>query len=304
MGYYMKKLLLAASASLTLAACALPGAGGQALEHWKDYGNPNYATSSLAEDQALAVFYRQDNINGPAVNVYANGDYQASLRPNTVSPVALCAARQRFNATFVTAERFSDRTAGTSYTLPVGEVAYIKVAQQPDGSLSFTPVAPDVAKQEIKDLPQATQTLSRVRPQKCEEPVLANISLSANALFGFNQSNYNSIQPEGRREIAAFAQKAKEYGPEAVSSIRVSGYTDPLGSDSYNLKLSQQRADTVKAALLQSGVTSPVQATGYGKQDLLVNNCSALHNNKHSVIECNAPNRRVEITILGNKKAH
>jgi OmpA-OmpF porin, OOP family len=65
------------------------------------------------------------------------------------------------------------------------------------------------------------------------------------------------------------------------------GYTDSIGSDAYNEKLSQRRAEAVKQYLVQKGVDpSRIAVRGLGKTNPVATNATA---------EGRAENRRVEI---------
>ncbi|TCP92038.1 OmpA family protein [Cricetibacter osteomyelitidis] len=300
----MKKALLVVSVALALSACSSPRGENQALEKWQNYGKPTISTSELAENQTLAVFYRKDDIaSSEAVDVFINGDYQASLVPNSVTSIAVCAAKQLFTGSFNKQNTFGNRVKGATHILPVNEIAYIRVSLARDGNFMFTRVEEQQAKQEMINFPQAAQTISRVSESKCGTPVLSNFELSANALFPLNGSSYNSILPYGKDKINDLAQHLKTLPQEKISDvqIQVSGYTDSFGSEQYNLKLSQKRADTVKEALVRAGVTLPMTAVGYGEKDLAISNCSTLHKTKKAIIECNAPNRRVDVTVYGKK---
>jgi outer membrane protein OmpA-like peptidoglycan-associated protein len=75
-----------------------------------------------------------------------------------------------------------------------------------------------------------------------------------------------------------------------IKKIRVEGHTDSVGNDAYNLKLSQARAESVQAYLINKGVdASRLEATGYGETKPVDTNNTA---------EGRANNRRVEFTIL------
>lgn len=294
----MKKTILGVAVALAVTACSNSRGVEEPLEHWTNFKQDQMHSPQLADNQSLVVFYRQSDIQGPAVNVYINGNYQASLLPNAYTPVAVCSARNLFSSSFSTNVVFGNRTQGVNYTLPVNETTYVKMMQEANGNLNFIRVEPEIAMQEIAQLPKENQTLSRVpAPQNCDIPVLANSELDASALFAFNKSRYQDILPEGKKEIAEFAQHIFSLGN--ITKIVVSGHTDPSGSAIYNQKLSQERAETVKQALRKLGVTSLIEAVGYGKSQPVVSHCSSLKGKaKH---ECNQPNRRVEITVYGNK---
>jgi hypothetical protein len=71
----------------------------------------------------------------------------------------------------------------------------------------------------------------------------------------------------------------------------VEGYTDNVGSDEYNLKLSQERADAVQAFLVSQGVQPDnISGQGYGKAQPVADN---------STNAGRAQNRRVELVVSG-----
>jgi outer membrane protein OmpA-like peptidoglycan-associated protein len=81
-------------------------------------------------------------------------------------------------------------------------------------------------------------------------------------------------------------------------ALRIQGYTDSIGSISYNLGLSQRRANAVLAALRQAlGATAPpMQAVGYGEADPVAANTNRDGSDNP---RGRALNRRVEIHYLG-----
>ncbi len=67
----------------------------------------------------------------------------------------------------------------------------------------------------------------------------------------------------------------------------VTGYTDSIGSDAYNLRLSERRAATVRDALVADGIAeSRITTKGMGKANPVASNATE---------EGRAHNRRVEI---------
>lgn len=170
----MKKTLLCLGIVAVLSGCARDT--NQSLETWNNFEQSKISTQ-LAENQSLAVFYRQDDLNkGQAINVYIDGNYQASLLPNAFTPITVCADKHLFSASYTTNTQFGNRTKGVSYTLPANKVVYIKVGQQ-NGKLTFTRVKSAVGEQAVSQLPKENQTLSRVpAATNCAAGVTAPIS--------------------------------------------------------------------------------------------------------------------------------
>ncbi|HBB1252311.1 TPA: OmpA family protein [Escherichia coli] len=86
--------------------------------------------------------------------------------------------------------------------------------------------------------------------------------------------------------LGGVAMVLKEYPKTAVNVI---GYTDSTGSHDLNMRLSQQRADSVASALITQGVdASRIRTQGLGPANPIASNSTA---------EGKAQNRRVEITL-------
>jgi outer membrane protein OmpA-like peptidoglycan-associated protein len=82
-------------------------------------------------------------------------------------------------------------------------------------------------------------------------------------LVFFDFDKYN-LTPDARRVIEAAAQSYKATGS---ARIDVSGYTDLAGTQAYNLRLSQRRADAVAAYLEKQGVPkSALDVKWFGKE--------------------------------------
>lgn len=87
--------------------------------------------------------------------------------------------------------------------------------------------------------------------------------------------------------FAALDQVAASLVANPTIRIEVAGHTDAVGSDESNLRLSQQRADAVRAYLIEKGVAADrMTAQGYGETRPVASNATA---------EGRAQNRRVEL---------
>ncbi|WP_281071107.1 OmpA family protein [Succinivibrio dextrinosolvens] len=121
-------------------------------------------------------------------------------------------------------------------------------------------------------------------------------TLDAGVLFPFDSAKLSS---EGQSAVANVVQSANSMeNPE----FEVYGYTDRIGSDAYNLKLSDKRADAVSAELQNNGVT-PKVSDGKGKANPVTGDkCDGVKGRK-ALIDCLAPDRRVEIVVTGETTA-
>ncbi|WP_024889230.1 OmpA family protein [Luteimonas huabeiensis] len=120
------------------------------------------------------------------------------------------------------------------------------------------------------------------------------IALSADALFAFAGHAERDMRPAGREQLRKLAA---EIGDAQAATVTVIGHTDRIGSDSANQRLSQQRAETVRALLVAHGVPADaVVAVGRGASQPVTTACSdALP--RTALVECLAPDRRVEVEV-------
>ncbi len=108
----------------------------------------------------------------------------------------------------------------------------------------------------------------------------------SDVLFDFNQY---TLKPGAREKLAKVSGILLSY---PGLQLQVEGYTDNIGSDEYNQKLSEERADAVRDYLVTQGVPQPaISAAGYGKSDPVADN---------STSSGRAENRRVELVVSGN----
>lgn len=119
-------------------------------------------------------------------------------------------------------------------------------------------------------------------------PVMKKYTLSASELFAFNSAKLGPNQPK-LDEVAQVMNANSD-----IASVTIVGYTDRIGSTTYNQKLSEQRAASVKSYLESKGVSATrLTAVGKGEADPVVE-CKD-EKKRPALIKCLEPNRRVEI---------
>lgn len=136
------------------------------------------------------------------------------------------------------------------------------------------------------ELPVASLDGSLSRVETGDE---VRLTLEADVLFAFNSARLGS---EARRGVEEAAREIDGIDPERVA---VEGHTDSKGSDAYNQRLSQRRAESVREALERALDTDPrVDATGRGEAEPVASNTEEDGSDDP---EGRARNRRVEIRI-------
>ncbi|PKN15494.1 MAG: OmpA family protein [Deltaproteobacteria bacterium HGW-Deltaproteobacteria-24] len=109
------------------------------------------------------------------------------------------------------------------------------------------------------------------------------IAVNLKVLFDFDKA---TIKEAYTAKLSRFAEVLQTY-PSVKTKL--SAHTDSLGTEEYNLKLSQDRADAVKKALVKLGIDETrITTKGYGETKPVGNNATA---------EGRAQNRRVEATV-------
>ena len=128
------------------------------------------------------------------------------------------------------------------------------------------------------------------------EVVSKTFNLNSDVTFAFGKAN---LKPQAQ---AALDGIYGEIAQVHSAKVAVAGYTDRIGSDAGNLKLSQRRADTVANYFVAKGVSADaISATGYGKANPVTGATCDQVKGRKALIACLAPDRRVEIAVNGTK---
>lgn len=133
-------------------------------------------------------------------------------------------------------------------------------------------------------------------PAPAPQMVEKSFALNSDVLFAFGKE---TLKPEGVAALNGLYQQIVEFQPKDGNAVVV-GYTDRIGSDAYNQKLSEARARTVANFLVTKGMAaSKVAIEGRGEANPVTgtkcNNVTA----KAQLISCLAPDRRVEVRVSG-----
>lgn len=122
------------------------------------------------------------------------------------------------------------------------------------------------------------------------DEAVATCQEGVNAVVAEKEINFKSgsaYMPASSLEVVK--EVAEALKPCDGAALAVGGHTDATGSDEVNQKLSQARADAVKAALVENGLgADTISATGFGSSQPKVEGAGA-----------NEANRRIEFKLGG-----
>ena len=164
----------------------------------------------------------------------------------------------------------------------------------------------DQARQQTEQARQQTEQAEKLRQQAEQEKteMRARLLQQLNAVLETRDSarglisNMGDVLFEtGKYELKPMARErlARVSGILLAHSglnVQIEGYTDSTGSDDFNQRLSEQRAEAVRAYLVQSGVAAAaVSAQGLGKSEPIASNDTPDGRQK---------NRRVELVVSGD----
>lgn len=119
------------------------------------------------------------------------------------------------------------------------------------------------------------------------KPVIQAKKITIDQMIHFDFDKYN-IKKDSYGILNDVASILKA-NPQ-IKKIRIEGHTDAIGSDAYNMKLSQRRANSVREYLTNQGISADrLEAVGYGKSRPIAPNNTAAGR---------AQNRRVEFNVI------
>jgi iron complex outermembrane receptor protein len=119
-------------------------------------------------------------------------------------------------------------------------------------------------------------------------PVVAPAAATPKSYLVFFDFNKSDLSPQATEIVDTAAKNA---GPAKVTQLTVTGHTDTVGSDAYNMRLSRRRAESVAAQLEKDGIpSSEIEIVAKGKRDLLVPTGDGVREPQ---------NRRVQIVYSG-----
>jgi outer membrane protein OmpA-like peptidoglycan-associated protein len=153
----------------------------------------------------------------------------------------------------------------------------------------------DLDANNIPFLGQLPSAEPQPKPGEPKKPAI--VTLVWTEQFEFNST---MLTPEARAKLDSdVVPKLRDF--TEIRYINVNGHADYLGSPQYNQRLSEKRAEAVRAYLVSQGAEeAKTEVFGFGKT-LPLKSCRD-EKKRRALVECLAPNRRVQIEIQGTLK--
>ena len=201
---------------------------------------------------------------------------------------------------YVTDSRNVVVTSGSGLCVQAG-ASWSPAAAEQAKDASGKPLAcscdPDLIAKEKCEPPKPAAPVARPAPKPAEQKV----KLAADTLFDFDKA---TLRAEGKAKLDEIVSQLGKYNVEVILAV---GHTDRIGSDAYNQKLSERRADAVKKYLISKGVpANRVYTEGKGeKMPVTGDKCKNMgpeNRRNKKLIDCLQPDRRVEIQVIGTDK--
>lgn len=262
----------------------------------------NSEKGTVQSNEKNVIFYRLNGDEDYTVNIKIDNKIVGSLLPNRYTQTKV-----RTDKIIVSVVERDIAVYETSYDLPIissAESIYFRVYETSKGRFVLILFNPETARSEISSLNlnstddnlyTSKVTSPDVKPPIMHSSVLKSITVSSDALFALNSSY---LRPESMVKINTLID---DIGKSDVkgSILRITGYTDVLGDDDYNLWLSQRRANRVADYLQIHGLNMPMEIIGLGEANSISEGCERLTLSK--LYECLQRDRRVVIDLIGQK---
>jgi len=299
-GRYLTYLSLVGMVGLVLAGCVIqdPPALGEiakarkALDDAKKAGAADRAPDKFAElekryAQSRGVFYACNDAE--AIRLAQSIMAELAQAPPAPAPRVACpppvarltvpARAQVGEAVPLDASASTTQSGQATYTWDFGDGTPPVTFTFPRTTHAYARAGNYTAKVTVDD--KGCGTSSATAPLTVVLRVV--LTEKGKVLFDFDKAD---LKPEAKRQLAVVLQALRE---QPALHTQIVGHTDGVGSDAYNLKLSQRRAESVATYLVQQGVARQTIKTDWrGKREPITSNATAAGR---------AQNRRVEITL-------
>ena len=267
---------------------------------WNKTGDTYVAqdNSQLEANQSRVVFIHTSLEQSPSssINIGIDGLFHTSLHSGHYSQSLVCNGDQIIGVqnSISYSSTFNEQTLTPFFNAQ--QTYYYQVElDSKTNQASIKSVEESVALKLLQGLNEQTHQKNRVEAKNCvlttketarvEEPVQVNKPITLDVLFDFDSAKIKLTYQQRLHDVAKFLSTNMDM------KAMLEGHTDSAGSASYNLKLSQARADAVKAELVNKYGINPNRLTtkGYGESEPIDTNetTKGKQNNRRVIVIIN-----------------
>jgi outer membrane protein OmpA-like peptidoglycan-associated protein len=279
------KLIAGISLALTMAACASMPLTDAALENARSAVRTAEADPNVARYAALDLHTARTELDAAEAAAVARDergiDQPAYLATQTAHLAQLKASTKANDARVAAGKADRDQIQLNARTNEVNGALLAR--DQASQRAENANVARDQATQQTAAL---QSELDALKAKPTDRGLVLTLG---DVLFDSGRAELNPGSYRNLDQLVLFLNQHTE------RRVEIDGYTDSVGTDSFNLDLSQRRADSVKSVLVSRGIDSTrIASRGYGKDFGVASNSDSGGRQL---------NRRVEIVIGGDDGA-
>ena len=278
-----------------------PAAEQESRISWQTFQATPLAQATIAANQARIVFLRSGPMQDTATpaDIYVNGRFHSAVLPGAYAEAFVCAGEHQIEIkSRATAGIDPAKTPSLKVQVKSKQTTYVGLGD-PRTPQALRTLAANALPRDVAQLQRQNHAVSRLgAPANCKAQE-TRYNLASELLFRFGKSDVQDLLSTGEAEIIRLARKIREEHA-TIEAVQVIGHTDPMGSKDLNLKLSQQRAETVRNILVAAGLpANRITAKGMGDSQLVVADCSIKGLKRPELLSCNQHNLRVEVLVRG-----
>lgn len=252
------------------------------------------SVAKVVPEMAQIVFYYPQGNIPATINV--DRELQSALLPGEFTVFCVAPGAHAIESYFQDQPLYQGKQ-NPEHQLKVkgSETYFLRVNSGENGSTAAL-VARAAAEADLASMHRQTRIISRASQVKpCEYINGGGVVLIQEGIqFRFGKSDYGSILPSSVAKldnVIAFLKQGNN-----VADIQLAGYTDAIGNPEANQRLSQARANTIREALLNAGISQDL-ITNVSGMGVAQSAEGCIANVNHQGTGCNINSRRVDIIV-------
>lgn len=258
-----------------------------------------HSLPQVVPEQAQMVYYYPKEINAGPLYVYVDKAFHTALLPGQFTVMCVATGEHAFSTAINDAPDYKNKLNSLFKAKFKGGMTYFVKMDSAGTPVTNSAVSRQDAESDLASLQRQVKLINRSSTvQACQYiggATAGTTLVQDSLLFKFGGSDYQALLPESRNRLNEILNILKKSGK--INAIRITGFTDGIGSSDTNTRLSQARADTVRQVLVRAGIASHLITAEGGGVAQSANGCTAKASRQAD--GCNKMSRRAEIMIDG-----